>query len=167
MSAWASSAATSAIGTAGAVSPAAPGPPGSVSASARRRARSSVRLATASSATPARARVAAASEDMEPAPMISARLPRAHSVTGAPSASCSRPKVTSDWPALSMPVSLCARLPTRRACWKRSLRSRPAVCSSWPSASASLIWPRIWPSPTTIESSPQATEKRWWTARSS
>ncbi len=132
--------------------------------STSRSARSGVRLAISRSVTPVRTRVAAASELIEPAPTTSARLP---AIAPAPAATCSRPKVTSDWPALSMPVSLCARLPTRRACWKSSLRPRAAVCSSCALARASRSWPRIWPSPTTIESRPQATEKRWWTARSS
>ncbi len=163
-SARVSSWATWSIGTARALTPV---PPCSPRISASRSARSSVRLATTTSSTPARASVAAASEDMEPAPITSARLPLAQVSTDVRTASCSRPKVTSDCPARSMPVSECARLPTRRACWKRSLRRRPAVCSSWARARASLICPRICPSPTTIESSPHATEKRWWTARSS
>ncbi len=158
-----SSSATSAIGMAAAVTPV----PEATRISASRSARSPVRFATAISATPTRARVAAASEDIDPAPITRARLPRAHSATGVPTASCSSPKVTSDWPARSIPVSECARLPTRSACWNRSLISRPAECSSWPSARASLSWPRICPSPTTIESSPHATENRWCTARSS
>ncbi len=106
---------------------------------ASRSARSKVRLATTTSATPARASVAAAREDIDPAPMISAFLPLAQSSTGVPTASCSRPKVTRDWPARSIPVSEWARLPTRRACWNRSFSSLPAVCSSWARASESLI----------------------------
>ena len=75
---------------------------------------------------PARASVAAASEDIEPGADDQGPLARApSSATSAPSASCSRPKVTSDCPARSIPVSLCARLPTRSACWNRSLSSRP------------------------------------------
>jgi hypothetical protein len=55
---------------------------------ARRSARSDVRLATTISATPARARVAAASDDMEPAPMTRARFPFAQASTGLPEDSC-------------------------------------------------------------------------------
>ncbi len=139
----------------------------SVRICASRSARSKVRLATTTSAIPDRASVAAASEDIDPAPMTSAFLPSAQAGTAAETASCSRPKVTRDCPARSIPVSEWARLPTRRACWNRSFSSRPAVCSSCALASESLIWPRICPSPTTIESRPQATENRWWTARSS
>jgi hypothetical protein len=164
MSARVSSARTDSIGTARATtSVSSP----SVSICASRSARSKVRLATTISATPVRASVAAASEDIEPAPMTSAFLPAAHVSTEPPEASCSRPKVTSDCPARSMPVSEWARLPTRSACWNRSFSSRPAVCRSCARARESLIWPRIWPSPTTIESSPHATENRWCTARSS
>ncbi len=163
-SARVSSAGTDSIGTArAATSVSSP----SIRIWARRSARSKVRLATTTSATPARASVAAAREDIEPAPMTRAFLPRAHSCMSPPCASCSRPKVTRDWPARSMPVSEWARLPTRRACWKRSFSRRPAECRSCARARESLIWPRICPSPTTIESSPQATENRWWTARSS
>ena len=67
----------------------------------------------------------------------------------------------------SMPVSARERLPTRRACWKSTLRAGPTVPSSWPRRSASRVWPRIWPSPTAIESRPAATWKRWETAPSS
>lgn len=119
-----------------------------------------MRLATTISVTPTLASVAAASEDIDPAPMTSAFFPRAQSDTSAPRASCSSPNVTSDCPARSIPVSECARFPTRSACWNRSLSSRPAVCSSCARASESFICPRICPSPTTMESSPQATEKR-------
>lgn len=166
MSARVSSTGTESIGTARA-STSVPPPSFSLRIWASRSARSGVRLAMTISDTPARASVAAASEDIEPAPMTRAFLPLAQTSTAVPPDNCWRPKVTRDCPARSMPVSECARLPTRSDCWNRSFSSRPAVCCSCAVASVSLIWPRIWPSPTTIESRPQATEKRWWTARSS
>ena len=127
-----------------------------------------VRLATTISATPARASVAAASEDIEPAPMTSARLPAAQSATSGAARELLQAEGDQRLPgpvdaglavgALADPQGLLEQVVQQPA---RGVQS-PA-----PSASASLIWPRIWPSPTTIESSPQATEKRWWTARSS
>ncbi len=67
----------------------------------------------------------------------------------------------------SMSVSACERLPTRSACWNSTLSAGPTVPASWPSRSASRVWPRIWLSPSTIESSPAATWNRWETAPSS
>ena len=83
------------------------------------------------------------------------------------SAARSRAAETRVGAARSMPVSAWARLPTRSACWKRVLRVGPTEPSSWPRPSASRVWPRIWASPTAIESRPAATWKRWETAPSS
>jgi hypothetical protein len=106
----------------------------------------------------------AAKDDIEPAPTTTARRPeRSPSVAAA----TSRPTLSSDRPALSMVVSLRARFPTRSACWKSSFSARPAVPDSWARTSPARTWPRIWPSPTTIESSPADTSKSCCTARSS
>ena len=129
--------------------------------SARRSALAAVRLSTAMLAAPPRERCATAREAIAPAPITSARAPATGTVLR------SRAAVTSEGAARSMSVSAWARLPTRRACWKRVLRAGPTVPCSWPIRSASRVWPRIWPSPTTIESSPDATWKRCETAPSS
>ncbi len=57
--------------------------------------------------------------------MTRARLPLAQTSTVVPVASCSSPKVTRDWPARSMPVSLCARLPTRRGLLEEVVQQPP------------------------------------------
>ncbi len=129
--------------------------------SASRSARAAVRLSTEMLVAPLRDRWATAREAIAPAPITSAFAP----ATGTELRS--RAAVTSDGAARSMSVSACARLPTRSACWKRVLSAGPTVPCSWPTRSASRVWPRIWPSPTTIESRPAATWKRWETAPSS
>jgi PAS domain S-box-containing protein len=108
--------------------------------------------------------VATGSPAIEPAPTTSTRLP-ATSPTCAVARSSAT--VTSEGAALSMSVSACTRLPTRSACWNSVFRAGPIVPDSWPTRSASRACPRIWPSPTTIESSPAATWNRWETAPSS
>ena len=64
-------------------------------------------------------------------------------------------------------IDRAGRLPARRASRPSSPRTRPVVPCSAASLSAERTWPRIWSSPTTIESSPAATASRWTTARSS
>jgi hypothetical protein len=66
-----------------------------------------------------------------------------------------------------MPVSLLARRPTLIALANRAESTGPTVRSSLAAWKASRTWPRIWASPTTIESTPAATANRCWTARSS
>ena len=129
--------------------------------SASRSALAAVRLSTVMADAPPRDRWAAASDAIAPAPTTSARAPATGTLLR------SRAAETSDGAARSMSVSAWARLPTRSACWKSVLRAGPTVPCSWPTRSASRVWPRIWPSPTTIESSPAATWKRWETAPSS
>ena len=101
---------------------------------------------------------ATASALIEPAPTTSARPP------GQPAERVGREveadRTSDRAPARSMPVSVCTRLPTRSAGWTRSLSARPAVPASCAVRSASRTWPRICASPTTIESSPQATWNR-------
>jgi hypothetical protein len=66
-----------------------------------------------------------------------------------------------------MPVSLRARLPTLIARVNRADSTGPTVRSACAAWKASRTWPRIWASPTTIESMPEATVNRCRTARSS
>ena len=131
---------------------------------ASRSARPAVRLTTRIRAAPSRATVAVARPAIAPAPTTTTFLPAT-----APTASSERSSaaLTSDGATWSMPVSARERLPTRSACWNSTLRAGPTVPISWPSRSASRVWPRIWPSPTAIESSPAATWNRWETAPSS
>ena len=64
-------------------------------------------------------------------------------------------------------VSAWTRLPTRRACWNSALRVVPTTPAPWAAVRAARTWPRIWVSPSTIESSPLATLKVCATAPSS
>src|ERR687898_654036 len=115
---------------------------------ASRAACSSVRLATTISA-PARCSFAVASAAIDPAPTTSAVRPVTPS-----GATAARPTVTTDRPAESIAVSACARFPTRSAVGNSSPSTRPVAQEAWASRKASRTWPRIWLSPTTIESSP-------------
>ena len=138
---------------------------------ASRSACSRVRLATTMLAAPLLAAVAAASALIEPAPTMSTSRPASASgpeptgprlVAASSTAALSRLR-----PARPIPVSARARLPVRSASWPSSPSTRPAVPCSAASLTAERTWPRIWSSPTTIESSPAATASRWLTARSS
>ena len=131
--------------------------------SASRSALPSVRLTTAVSAAPRRVAVETASEAIAPAPTTSTRSP----ARLLPGTAWSRAALTMEGAAWAMSVSAWERLPIRRACWNSTLSAGPTVPSSWPRRSASRVWPRICPSPTTIESSPAETWKRWETAPSS
>ena len=99
---------------------------------------------------------------MAPAPSTTTRWPATPSGSTRSTAADTRVGA-----ARSMPVSARARLPTRSACWNSTLSAGPTLPCSWPLRSASRVWPRIWPSPTAIESSPAATWNRWETAPSS
>ena len=92
--------------------------------SASRTARSAPRLVTVSGPAPGRDRVATASEPIAPAPTTRAGWPASRRECSAASSSAA---VTTLWPARSMPVSACARLPTRSACCISSCSSRPAA----------------------------------------
>ena len=132
-------------------------------AAASRSARSSVRLAQLTWA-PAAAAVRTASPAIAPAPTTSTRRP-----ARSPRSSASRAyaALTSDRPAPPISVSVCTRLPTRSACWNKLLRTVPTVPWFWQVVKACFTWPRIWLSPTTSESRPEATAKVWATAPSS
>ncbi len=132
--------------------------------SASRSALTTDRFTTTISAAPSRETVAVASEAIEPAPTTTTRLPCTWPDGSPGSASAAS---TRDGGARSMSVSARARLPTRSACWNSEFSAGPTVPSSCPIRSAARVWPRIWPSPTTIESSPEATWNRCATAPSS
>ena len=135
-------------------------------AAASRSAWLGVRLATTTSAAPARGGDGGGERAIEPAPTTSDLACR----RAAPRTRAARssPAVTSERPARSMPVSAWARLPTRSACWNSALSGGPdGARAPGRSRSASRIWPRIWLSPTAIESSPTATWNRCETAPSS
>jgi hypothetical protein len=66
-----------------------------------------------------------------------------------------------------MPVSLRARRPTLIARANSVDSTGPTVRSACAAWKASRTWPRIWASPTTIESIPDATANRCRTAPSS
>ena len=141
-------------------------------AAASRPARSAVRLATTMCAAPIRAAVVAASELIEPAPTTRTRSPvsgREGSAGGTASRPCATamPTLTRFAPAWSIPVSACARLAVRSASVPSSPRPRLSVACSRATDRACRTWPRIWLSPTTMDSRPQATASRCWTARSS
>ena len=141
-----------------------------LTSAARRSAWLRVRLATTMLAAPLRAAAAAASALIEPAPTISTSRPASASAPGPLprlAAASSTATVSRLRPAWSIPVSARARLPVRSASRPSSLRTRPTVPCSPANRSAERTWPRICPSPTTIESSPQVTAIRWLTARSS
>jgi hypothetical protein len=133
-------------------------------ASASRSARAALRLVIRTGPTPARVSVATESAPIAPAPITSAGRP---SRSPSWAAATSSAAVTTLWPALSMPVSACARLPTRSACCISSCSSRPAVSASVAAWYASRNCPRICASPTTIESSPADTRNECSTAASS
>ena len=143
-------------------------------AAASRPARSAVRLATTMCAAPIRAAVVAASELIEPAPTTSTRSPVsgwAGSAAAGPPASrpcaTAMPMLTRFAPAWSMPVSPCARRAVRSASAPSSPRPRLSVACSRATDRARRTWPRIWLSPTTMDSRPQDTASRCCTARSS
>ena len=91
---------------------------------------------------------------MSPAPSTRARRPR--SVPKTPSAS-----FTATWGTESelspIPVSERTCLPTLSEVWNRRLSTTPVRRSSVAALYASRTWPRISPSPTTIESRDEAT----------
>ena len=64
-------------------------------------------------------------------------------------------------------VSLRTRLATAKACVKSGCRLGPIVAHACASANASFTCPRIWGSPSIIESRLDATRKAWRTASSS
>ena len=133
---------------------------------ARRSACRRVRFATTTWAAPALAAVVAASELIDPAPTTSTLRPLSDGLPTA-SAAASIPTLTRLAPVWSIPVSECARLPVRRAAEPTSPSTRPRVPFCRATLSAVRTCPRIWPSPTTMESSPAATARRCLTAPSS
>ena len=135
-----------------------------------------VRLATTRLLAPSRQAVVAARALIEPAPTTSTSRPARLGTPGAvPSGAeagrlgeaASIARLSRLTPVRPIPVSARARLPVRSASRPRSPRTRPTAPCSAASLIAERTWPTICSSPTTIESSPQATASRWPTARSS
>jgi len=56
-----------------------------------------------------------------------------------------------------MSVAVRTSLATEKVRWNNLFSSRPSVPASCAFSAACFIWPRIWVSPSTIESSPEAT----------
>ena len=70
-----------------------------------------------------------------------------------------------EWAPIS--VELRTSLATAKDRWNSWLSVVPSA-PAWSAArTASFIWPRIWGSPSTMESSPLATRKAWRAARPS
>jgi hypothetical protein len=67
------------------------------------------------------------------------------------------------------PISVALRtsLATANERWNSWLSVVPSAPAVSAARTASFIWPRIWASPSTIESSPLATRKAWRAASSS
>jgi len=123
-----------------------------------------VRLATTSWPAPASWTAWPASRASPPAPTSRTRRPARS--PSCPAATRSPTETVERWPA-PMPVWLRARRPTLIALVNKADSTGPTVRSAWAAANASRTWPRIWASPTTIESTPAATPNRCRTARSS
>src|SRR5215212_8870982 len=123
-----------------------------------------VRLAIRISRTPLPLRYLTTSPLISPALRIRVRLPPSVPKTSSVIFNATRATESELFPR---PVSERTRLPTRRAVWKSRLRIGPVLSSSVAARYASRTCPRIWPSPTTIESSELATRYRCRTASSS
>ena len=61
-------------------------------------------------------------------------------------------------------VVLRTSLATAKVRWNSLWSTVPSVPADSAARAASFIWPRIWGSPSTIESRPEATRKAWRTA---
>ena len=66
-----------------------------------------------------------------------------------------------------MSVSVRTRFATENERWKSFSSTTPSEPARLAVPYACLSWPRIWGSPSTMESSPLATRMRWRTAASS
>ena len=121
---------------------------------------SSVRFATTAISAPRDTRLCAVDALIFPAPSSSTRRPVRSSKTRCASAAAADGTEAGFWPIV---VSTRTRRPARSA--SRNSRSRigPAV----PASCAARSWPRISPSPGTLESSPAATRNRWMPTASS
>src|SRR5258708_4310879 len=121
---------------------------------ARRLARSSVRLATVMRAGPCAAKCVAHSSIISPAPMsrtfCSRRLGKMRAASFTAAAAIE---------TLAVPTCVVERtsLATANERWKRRCSTVPSVPADSAARAASFIWPRICGSPSTIESSPDAT----------
>ena len=128
--------------------------------SASGRARSSVRLAM----TIRRgwgAQCAAHSSIISPAPMSSTEQSARFSKICSPRRTLAA-DIETDW--APMAVWVRTSLATENERWNSWCRWLPSMLESCATRAAVFIWPRIWGSPSTMESSPLATRKAWRTA---
>ena len=132
---------------------------------ARRAARSGVRLATTIEAAPAREAVATVSAAIEPAPTTTTCLPARSPTWSAARDSAAVTRLGRH----PVDVGLGVRaLADAQGLLEEHVQRRPdGRRPPGPTRSASRVWPRIWLSPSTIESSPAATWNRCETAPSS
>ncbi len=121
-------------------------------------ARVARRLATNSAATPRWWKAAAASSAVSPAPMITTLRPERSPSSRSATVAASEEIDIAPWPIV---VSERTRPPVDSASRKRRSRVGPLVPAALASSCARRTWPRISASPTTIESRPEATRKRW------
>jgi hypothetical protein len=127
-------------------------------------ARASVRLETRSVVAPCWMRWRAARSDILPAPTRSTVLPESEPKILRASSAATEAMETVELPIW---VSERTRLATEKARWSRGSRMEleAAVDLTAPTSRATVqdcfTWPRIWDSPTTMESSELATRKRW------
>ena len=63
------------------------------------------------------------------------------------------------WAPISVLLRTC--LATEKLRWNSWLSVVPRLPAASAARTASFIWPRIWASPSTMESSPLATRKAW------
>ena len=130
-------------------------------ASAMRRARSWVRLVTRMVPAPCWTRWRAASSLILPAPTRKTVRPAESRRSCGPD-----PRRLKRWRREfePMPVSERAFLAAAKALWRRCSSCPPTVPEALATEKASLTWPRICGSPTTMESRLAAMRKRWRTA---
>ena len=126
--------------------------------------RSSVRLAMTMALGFFAAKCVAASSIISPAPTNSTRT---------------WPRSSNSWPArrtaaaamlmecAPISVELRTSLATAKERWNSWLSVVPSAPACSAARTASFIWPRIWASPSTMESSPLATRKAWRAAPAS
>ena len=136
---------------------------------ARSRARAAVRLATTTSAgrRPSGSDTMASTRawPIVPAPMTTTRAPA--SPPGRLRSASSTAAWENEVVPRAMAVSERTRLPVWTAWRNRSDRTGPATFSRWARSQARRTWPRTSPSPSTAESRPDATSKRWVATSSS
>ncbi|CUJ23487.1 Uncharacterised protein [Achromobacter xylosoxidans] len=126
-------------------------------------ARSAVRLATTMLRGRCAAKWVAHSSIISPAPMNSVRA-----WSRLPNTRSARRTAAAAMDTDCAPMAVCERtsLATEKVRWNIWCSSVPSAPASPAARTASFIWPTIWVSPSTMESSPLATRKAWRTASS-